>query len=554
LACQKGIGFGYWKIQVIMRRQPRCENLAMKNLISLSTVLLLSLPFLLVAQQREKVDAAVLLKLEQEGVERSEVMKILSSLTDMNGPRLTNSHGYKTAAEYCKGALESWGVENVHFDHWDEIFGTGWELKKFSMSSNTPSYSPLIAYPKAWSPGVKGILKAEAVYLEIENEEDLSRYQGKLRGKFVLFSPPVDLKPSFKADAWRHSDSTLLEMSQAKATLASKPRYSPASASQKLAMAKWEFCQKEGAAAVLEPSSRLEDDGTLVVSAATVPYGPEVPNSKRVQSWHPAAPKITPQVVLGAEHYNRLVRQIKKGVAITLEMSLHAEFTPAAAGFNVIGEIPGTDVKDEVVMIGAHLDSWHSANGTTDNAAGCAVMLETMRLLQSLRQQPRRTIRIGLWGGEEQGLLGSRSYVRRHLGTRLDQSYPYDSVSLTQAGEKFSVYFNMDNGTGKYRGVYLQGNEGVLPIFREWVEPFKKSGSATLTLRNTTGTDHLSFDGIGLPAFQFIQDPIEYGTRTHHANMDLYDKAVEDDLKHNSVMTALFAWMAANRDGLLPRK
>jgi Zn-dependent M28 family amino/carboxypeptidase len=249
-----------------------------------------------------------------------------------------------------------------------------------------------------------------------------------------------------------------------------------------------------------------------------------------------------------------MVRQLEKGVTVTLEMTLQTEFTPAARGFNVIGEIPGTDLKNEVVMIGAHLDSWHSANGTTDNAAGSAVMLEAMRILRSLGQQPRRTIRIALWGGEEQGLIGSRSYVKRHLGMRLDESYPYDSIQLTPEGEKFSVYFNMDNGTGKYRGVYLQGNEGVKPIFHEWVKPFAEDGSATLTLRNTSGTDHLSFDAIGLPAFQFIQDPIEYATRTHHANMDLYDKAVEEDLKHNAVMTALFAWMAANRDILIPRK
>jgi carboxypeptidase Q len=232
---------------------------------------------------------------------------------------------------------------------------------------------------------------------------------------------------------------------------------------------------------------------------------------------------------------------------------LQTDFSAPAPGFNVIGEIPGSDLKDEVVMIGAHLDSWHSANGTTDNAVGSAVMLEAMRLIRSLGERPRRTIRIALWGGEEQGLIGSRSYVKRKLGMRLDKSYPYDSIWLTEAGEKFSVYFNMDYGAGKYRGVYLQGNEEVMPVFRQWVKPFEIDGSATLTLRNAGGTDHLSFDAIGLPAFQFIQDPLEYGTRTHHANMDLYDKAVEEDLEHNAVMTAFFAWMAANRDGLIPR-
>ena len=239
---------------------------------------------------------------------------------------------------------------------------------------------------------------------------------------------------------------------------------------------------------------------------------------------------------------------------LTMLRRIETEFTPVAPGYNVIGEIPGTDLKDEVVMIGAHLDSWHSGTGTTDNAVGSAVMIEAMRILKTLGTNPRRTIRIALWGGEEQGLLGSRSYVKRILGERLDKDYPYDSIRLNPAAEKFSVYFNMDNGSGKYRGIYMQGNENVQPIFRAWFKSFEKSGAATLTLQNTSGTDHLSFDMIGLPAFQFIQDPIEYGTRTHHTSMDVYDKAVEPDLKHNAVITATFAWTAANREAQIPRK
>jgi Zn-dependent M28 family amino/carboxypeptidase len=273
-----------------------------------------------------------------------------------------------------------------------------------------------------------------------------------------------------------------------------------------------------------------------------------------VQSWSNSEPKILPQIVVTAEHYNRLVREVENHLPVTLELVLQTTFTPTQPGFNIIGEIPGTDLKDEVVMIGAHFDSWHSATGTTDNGAGSAVMMETMRILKSLGKQPRRTIRIALWGGEEEGLIGSRSYVRRTFGISRDERYPYDSVELTEAGKKFSVYFNMDNGTGKYRGVYLQGNEKVVPVFKEWLKPFAAEGATTVTLKNTGGTDHLSFDAIGLPGFQFIQDPIEYGTRTHHTNMDLYDKAVAADLKHNAVMTAFFAWMAANRDEPIPRK
>lgn len=528
----------------------------MKKISPLPLALFFLLPALVVGQSKEKIDTAMVSKIKDEGFNRSKVMEILSMLTDVNGPRLTNSPNYKKAADYAKSKLESWGVQNVHFDTWDEEFGKGWELKKFSLHALSPVYFPMIAYPKAWTPGIKGSVQAEAVYLDIKKEEDLNNYRGKLKGKIVLFSLPTPVKPGFVPDATRLNDSTLLQMANSGPTEANTGRrFSGAQEPQRLAFLKWDLCQKEGAIAVIEasPATRLED-GTLTVSAANVPYAADVPNDKRLRAYSANTPKILPQVVVAAEHYNRLVRQIQKGQTVKLELALETEFTPAGPGFNVIGEIPGTDLKDEVVMIGAHLDSWHSGTGTTDNAAGSSVMMEAMRILKAVGANPRRTIRIGLWGGEEQGLLGSRSYVKRILGERIDKSFPYDSFKLTPAAEKFSVYFNMDNGTGKYRGVYLQGNEAARAVFRAWLRPFEKLGAATLTSRNTSGTDHLSFDAIGLPGFQFIQDPIEYGTRTHHTSMDLYDKAVEPDLKHNAVMTAAFALFAANRDEKFPRK
>ena len=506
--------------------------------------------------QSEKIDTAVVSKLKREGMDRSQVMNILSQLTDVLGPRLTNSPGYKRAADYAKTTLTSWGVENVAFDVWDEPFGRGWQLKKFSLQNLEPVFSPIIAHPKAWSPGIKGPIQAEAIFLDIEKEEDLKKYQGKLKGKFVLFSLPTPVKPGFTPDATRLVDSVLLQMANSPSTESfSGRRFSAPTEPQRLAFLKWDLCQKEGAIAVIEasPGSRLED-GTVAVSGATVPYPADVPFAQRVSSYSSKAPKVLPQVVVAAEHYNRMVRQIKNGMSVKLEMVLETEFTPEAPGYNVIGEIPGTDLKDEVVMIGAHLDSWHSGTGTTDNACGSAVMMEAMRLLKSLGVSPRRTIRIALWGGEEQGLLGSRNYVKRVFGQRLDKSFPYDSIQLKPAAEKFSLYLNMDNGSGKYRGIYLQGNDKIAPIFRAWFRPFEKMGASTLTLRNTSGTDHLSFDAIGLPGFQFIQDPIEYGTRTHHTSMDVYDKAVEADLKHNAVITATFAWLAATRDEKMPRK
>lgn len=529
----------------------------MKKFVLLFATAIVLLPAATQAQQPEKIDTAMVSKIKKEGFERSQVMNILGMLTDVHGPRLTNSPGYKRAADYAKATLESYGLENVHFDVWDEEFGRGWELKKFSLQSLGPAYFPVTAYPKAWTPGIKGTVQAEAIFLDIKKEEDLNNYKGKLKGKIILFSLPTPVKPGFTPDASRLTDSVLLNMANAVPSEAfSGRRFRGGNREpQRLAYLKWDLCQKEGAIAVLEasPASRLED-GTLTVSAATVPYPAEVTNANRLNSYNAKAPKILPQVIVAAEHYNRLVRQLQKGLPVKLEIALETEFTPAAPGFNVIGEIPGTDLKEEVVMIGAHLDSWHSATGTTDNAAGSSVMMEAMRILKTLGTSPRRTIRIGLWGGEEQGLIGSRSYVKRTLGQRMDRSFPYDSIRLTPAAEKFSVYFNMDNGTGKYRGVYLQGNEEASPIFRKWLVHFQKLGASTLTLRTTGGTDHLAFDAIGLPGFQFIQDPIEYSSRTHHTSMDLYDKALEPDLKHNAVMTAVFAWLAANRDEKIPRK
>lgn len=526
----------------------------MKKVVIQYGFLFLFISLSLGAQPQQLSDTALISRLKKEGMDQSRVMDVLSALTDVNGPRLTNSRGYRNAAEYARKTLQESGVENVRFDVWDGIFGKGWELRKFSLSMMEPTYAPLIAWPKAWSPGLKRILRAEGIYLDIEKESDLKKYTGKLRGKVVLFSLPAPVRPSFKPDAWRYADSTLEEMSRAEASGAWRGRrFSPPSEPQRLAFLKWELCRKEGAAAVLEASSRLEDDGTLVVGGATVPNAPEVPYGRRLQPWAEDAPKILPQVVVAAEHYNRMVRQLQDGVAVTLEMTLQTEFTPASPGFNVIGEIRGTDLADEVVMIGAHLDSWHSGTGATDNAVGSAVMMEAMRLIKALDEKPRRTIRVALWGGEEQGLLGSRDYVRRFLGERLDQRYPYDSIHLTDAGKKFSVYFNMDYGAGKYRGLYLQSNKEALPVFKEWIQVFDEDGASTLSLRNATGTDHLSFDALGLPAFQFIQDPLEYATRTHHANMDVYDKVVAEDLKHNAVMTAYLAWKAANHEELIPR-
>jgi carboxypeptidase Q len=509
-----------------------------------------------VGQIKDKPDTAVVSKLKREGTKNSKVMDVLSKITDVYGPRLTNSPGYKRSAEYATRQLKEWGMENVHYDYWDEVFGRGWSLKKFSLQVNEPSAYPVIAWPKAWSPGVKGQVTAEVIYLDIKREEDLAAFKGKLKGKIVLFSLPTPVKPGFTPEATRLTDSVLLQLANAPVSDAyTGRRYPAAGEPQRLAYLKWELCQKEGAVAVLEASlGSRSKDGTVMVGGATVPYPADYPYAKRMNAYDEEAPKILPQIVVASEHYNRMLRQLNAGLKVSMSLTLETEFTAAEPGFNIIAEIPGSDLKDEVVMIGAHFDSWHSGSGTTDNGVGTAVMMEAMRLIKSLGVTPRRTIRIALWGGEEQGLLGSRSYVRRFLGQRYDRAFPYDSIKLSPAGEKFSVYFNMDHGNGKYRGVYAQGNEKVVPVFRSWLGPFQRAGTYTITLKNTSGTDHLSFDAIGLPAFQFIQDPIEYGSRTYHTNMDVFDKAVESDLQHNAIVTAHFAWMAANREQLIPRR
>ncbi len=330
---------------------------------------------------------------------------------------------------------------------------------------------------------------------------------------------------------------------------------------QALGGKKVEFILKEGALAVFE-QGRKGDGGTIFVQQASVPQPQNSsPFEPAANAYDENSPKIIPQVVLASEHYNRLIRMIEKGEMPKVEMDIEIENTKADSGFNVIAEIPGTDLKEEIVMIGAHFDSWHGGTGATDNATGSAVCMEAMRILKKIDAKPRRTIRIGLWGGEEQGLHGSRAYVAKHLGER-EGARGAMSLMTGSSGElktkpeyeKFSVYFNIDNGTGKFRGVYMQANELARPVFRSWLAPFSEMGATTLTLSNTSGTDHLAFDGIGLPGFQFIQDQIEYDPRTHHSNMDVYDRVQADDLRQASIIMASFAYNAAMRDEKFPRK
>lgn len=530
----------------------------------------------------ESYDAEMIEKIKEEGMERSKVMDTLSYLTDVYGPRLTGSPMTKVAGDWTVKRLQEWGLENSHLESWGP-FGRGWIMDGCTVNLVEPSYAPLIAYPKAWSPSTPKTIRGEPIYLDAESKEDLEKYRGKLGRAIVLISPPREVKALFEAPAARQTETQLLELANADAGR-ERPRGNAAAGGPgaagsarsnfQLQADKWQFCYDEGAAVVLEPGRG--DGGTVFVSQATMPRAADARGSDGVMAfmrgprpWAVDAPAILPQATMAVEHYNRLVRMIQRDSHPVLEIDLACRYVADDLNcYNVIAEIPGSDLKDEVVMLGGHFDSWHSATGATDNAVGSSVALEAVRILMAVGAKPRRTIRIGLWTGEEQGLLGSRAYVQEHFGKANNPQggmggfnrnneggeAPKTTYELRPEQEKVSAYFNLDNGTGKVRGVYLQGNELVRPIFRAWLTPFASLGASTLTGSNTGGTDHLSFDGIGIPGFQFIQDQLEYDTRTHHSSMDVYERVQEDDAKQASVIMAAFVYNTAMRDEKLPRK
>ena len=553
-----------------------------------STIVISIFTFSASFSQPEKIDTTMIKKIKEEGLNNSKVMETMSWLTDVYGPRLTWSPGYKKAAVWAKQEMEKNKLENVHFENFGPM-GKGWTLKKFSANIINGNPFPLIAHPKAWIPSTDGNLKANLVYFKIDKEEDIEKYKGKLKGAVVLLNDSREILAHFNPGAKRQSEADLLKLANAPMPAPAKPRSQQAAPAkqqsdsttramlrgfgmsdsavakffktQELNRKKLDFIYKEGAVAIFE-QGRKGDGGTIFVQQASVPQ-PEnsSPFEPAANAYDERSPKIIPQVVLASEHYNRLIRMIEKGETPKVELNIEVENTKADSGFNIIAEIPGTDLKDEIVMIGGHFDSWHGGTGATDNATGSAVCMEAMRILKTIGAQPRRTIRIGLWGGEEQGLYGSRAYVAKHFGER-EGVQGAMSLMTGASGElktkpeyeKFSVYFNNDNGTGKVRGIYMQANESARPVFRSWLTPFIEMGATTLTLSNTSGTDHIAFDGIGLPGFQFIQDQIEYDPRTHHSNMDVYDRVQAEDLKQAAIIMASFAYNAAMRDEKFPRK
>jgi carboxypeptidase Q len=494
----------------------------------------------------DRVDLDAVYRIKDEGLQRSQVMDTAWYLTEAYGARLTNSPGMNAAADWAIKRMGDWGLSGVRKEVWGP-FGRGWANEKLTLNELTPTPAPLLAYARAWTPGTNGTVAADAMLVVIERDEDFKRWEGKLTGKVVLTQNPPEVRALFTPLGRRL---TAQELSDLEVQPVTPPRGGgpapagppapavgtpPQTQQPPLAVRRMRFFASQGVVAVLEPGTGRSDHGAVPVQGS---------NANRDAK----EPPVAPQIVVATEQYNRLARLLARNHPVRLELNVQNRFFDQTLdSYNLVAELPGTDRADEVVMLGAHFDSWHAGTGATDNAAGSAAMMEAMRILKATGLRMRRTVRLALWTGEEQGLLGSAAYVRQQFADR-------DSMALKPGHAKLSVYFNMDNGTGAIRGVYLQGNEAIRPVFSTWMEPFRSLGMTTLSIRGTGSTDHVPFNDVGLPGFQFVQDPVEYSTHSHHTNMDVYDRLQAEDLMKNAVIIASFAYHAANRDTLLPRK
>ena len=547
-----------------------------------------------------RASAATIDKIREEGLNHSQAMQTLSYLTDVIGPRLTGSPNLKRANEWTRDTLSKWGLENAHLEAWGP-FGRGWSLKRFSVQIVEPQAIILVAYPKAWTPGFDEPFTAPVIWIDAKTESDLKKYEGKLKGAVVLAGGVRPVEARFDPLAARVSDSDLLGLADATPGTTSPPgqaraanvsersaQFADTAVGQRLLRGRsgattqpaggrlgrrggrggaglftgriLTFAAKEGVALVID-SSLQGDGGTVFVAGASVPgqtgFGRGGPRVYSVD-----CPPIPAQATMAVEDYNRLVRMIQQGEQLKMSVDLQVQYhTDDLMAYNTIAEIPGTDpdLKDQIVMVGGHMDSWQAGTGATDNGVGVVAAMEAVRILEACNLRPRRTIRIALWTGEEQGLLGVPRVCQqafrliprpiRFRWRRARSTRPADQplMSLTSRPvqpattrpsrglekgpeyEQLSIYFNLDNGTGKIRGVYMQNDEAAHPYFRAWLAPFADLGATTLTPSNTGSTDHISFDNIGLPGFQFIQDPIEYFSRSHHSSADVFDRIQADD-------------------------
>jgi len=516
------------------------------------------------AQTVEKLDFATIAQIRDEGLNRSQVMDHIWWLSDVYGPRLTGGPQILQASDWATKKFNEWGLANVHRETF--TFGRGWSVMRFSAHMIEPQVQPLIGFPGSWSPATSGTVMGDVVRVEIATEADFARYKGKLGGKIVMTQPPREVQMLDGTIVSRMGEQELAEAATtpiprarggrgrgADPDDADEPAGRGRGGAAQLRARMTQFFKSEGILAVFDRGSDnlMSSIGSnLTFQHQRTDGGTVFPTSGGSRTADPAAG--VPSVTLAVEHYNRMARLIARGIPVRAELNLqtqfHEETTPN--GFNTIAEIPGSDpaLKDEVVMLGAHFDSVSAATGATDNATGCAAIMEAVRILKTLGVKPRRTIRVALWGGEEQGLLGSRAYVRDHFGDPA-------TMTLKPAHRSVAAYFNSDNGTGRVRGVWLQSNLAVRPIFEQWIAPLRDLGVVALGSRSVSSTDHVAFDNVGLPGFQFMVDRLEYNSpRTHHSNMDVYDRVQRDDMVQHATVIAVFAYNAAMRDEKLPRK
>jgi len=572
----------------------------------------------------ETINYADLNKIKAEGLQRSQVMELCSWLSDVYAPRLTGSPMAQKGADWAVAKMKEWGLQNVAIEPWvnKQGFERGWTNDKYYMAFSTPDGKfPIPGTPTAWTPGTTGLVSGGVVLVTATTEEELAAFKGKLKGKWILTQAVPDVAAYWDPIAKRYTTEDLQKMElqtppglefgvtppgqgrgaaaapappagqrgQAAAPAAA-PVAAPAGARGQAAAAPpaaaGQRGQAAGAPVAAQPPAAAGGgrggpanarnaffvaEGALGL-ISTAPRGHGIYTISGNRAADPAT--TLPGIAIAAEQYNRIARALAKNVAVTIEADIKNTFYPNPAVFNIVGEITGSEKPEEVVLLGGHFDTWHAATGATDDTVGVAAMMEALRILKVTGVKLRRTVRVGLWEGEEQGLLGSREYVAAHYASRGPAPAivganaaavpfaagrggfggPQGPLETKPDFDKFDVYFNIDNGTGALRGIYLQGNDAVAPIFREWMEPFRALGMTTLTARNTGGTDHQSFDGVGLPGFQFIQDEIEYNAMTHHTNLDTYERLQPTDVQRMATIAAGFAYLAANRDDKLPRK
>ena len=500
--------------------------------------------------QSEKLDYATIGRIRDEGLNRSQVMDHISWLADVYGPRVTGSPAIQQASEWAMKKFGDWGLANIHQERF--AFGKGWSLVRFHATMIEPQVQPLIGFPQEWSSSTRGTVTGDVVRVTLASEADFAKYHGTLAGKIVLTQPARTVRLLEGPIILRMEGPNMREAETTPVPPAPRAGGGGGNAPSAAAFRRKveEFYKTEGVVARFDRGS----DSDMALGGSDLTWltqrtdgGTIFPNGSGARDAN--AGQAVPSVTLAVEHYNRMLRVLEKGVPVRVELNVESRFYDESTpnGFNTIAEIPGGDLSSEIVLLGAHFDSHPYATGATDNATGSAAMMEAVRLIKTLNLRPRRTIRIALWGAEEQGLLGSRAYVKDHLAD-------VDSMALKPEHAKLSAYFNSDNGTGRVRGIWMQNNLAVRPIFAQWIEPLKDLDVTTLSPRTVTQTDHVSFDNVGIPAFQFLVDRLEYNSRTHHSNMDTFDRVQRDDMVQQATVIAIFAYNAAMRDEKLPRK